>query len=231
MVGAVGTNGGVELMSQEYELPSARFPALLAAGAAQDSSDTDAASTASSIDELRGHVFELIYRQMISLTGGRSNDLDDLVQDAVEQALRALPSFRGHSKLSTWTYRIAYRTLLKHRRWYGRWLRRFSLSLTGELPEVGSAKGASQINLEEQERLQRLRNALHKLSPKRRTVVILHDLEGLGVGEIAEVVQAKVTTVRSRLRDGRKDLAQLLQADEYFGVEACAQAEESEAHP
>jgi DNA-directed RNA polymerase specialized sigma24 family protein len=48
-------------------------------------------------------------------------------------------------------------------------------------------------------------------------VVTLHDIAGLDIAEIAEIVGTKEATVRTRLRDGRRKLAQLLKSDEYFG--------------
>ena len=66
-----------------------------------------------------------------------------------------------------------------------------------------------------------MRESVERLSPKRRAVVVLHDLEGIGVDEIAVIVDANVLTVRSRLRDGRRDLCRLLASDPYFGDEAC----------
>jgi RNA polymerase sigma factor (sigma-70 family) len=165
-------------------------------------------------------IFALVYRQMRSLVGGRA-EFDDLVQIAAEQALRSLPSFEGRSKMSTWTYRICYLTLLKHERWYRRWLRRFALTEPGELSEAEAETAPDDFVLEQLERSARLRRAVAQLSPKRRTVVVLHDLEGLSVEAVARVVEANPLTVRSRLRDGRKDLARILSSDPYFGDEAC----------
>ena len=168
----------------------------------------------SAADEL----FPLVYRQMRSLAGGKP-DFDDLVQIAAEQALRSFSSFGGRSKLATWTYRICYVTVLRHERWYRRWLRRFTLSEEGELDVNTPAPDAP--SLEEFERAARLRQALEQVSPKQRTVVVLHDLEGRGIEDIAAVVGANPLTVRSRLRDGRRVLARILTADAYFGDDAC----------
>lgn len=164
-------------------------------------------------------LFALVYRQMRVLAGRR--DVDELAQAAAEQVIRALPSFAGHSKLSTWTFRICYRTLRKHDRSLSRWLRRFALTADGELPEVALEGESADERLIEQERVDRLRVALGSLSHKRRTVVVLHDLEGLSIDEIAEIVGARLRAVRSRLRDGRRALAEILAADPYFGVAAC----------
>lgn len=169
------------------------------------------------VDERR--IFELVYRQMRALCPRAGADLDDLVQDASEQVLRSLDSFEGRSKLSTWTYQVCYRTLLKRQRGYARWLKRFSLTRTGELPEPRWTPGEADVP-ERRERIRRLRAALDQLSPKRRAVVVMHDLEGMKSEEIAEVVGAPLGTVRSRLRDGRKDLLRSLSEDPYFGADA-----------
>ncbi|HKQ68580.1 MAG TPA: RNA polymerase sigma factor, partial [Polyangiaceae bacterium] len=172
-----------------------------------------AAAPARGIPAYGSHeIFALIYRQMWSLAG-RRRDFDDLVQAAAEQALRSLPSFEGRSKISTWTYRVCYFTLLRHQRWYRRWLRHFTLTERGELPETHSGGAADAVFLEDKERSARLRAAVARLPPKHRAVVVLHDLEGVTIESIASILKAKPFTVRSRLRDGRKALAQLLADD------------------
>ncbi len=79
--------------------------------------------------------------------------------------------------------------------------------------------------LEQRERAARLRQALEQVSPKRRLVVVLHDLEELELDENAAIVGANLHTVRSRLRDGRRLLAQALERDPYFGDGACSEEE------
>jgi len=170
-------------------------------------------------------VFALVYRQMRAFAG-RSADEDDLIQVAAEQALRGLARFETRSDVSTWTYRICYHTWLKHRRWYRRWLRRFAYSRDGELPERADPGPNAADALVAQERRRRLGEALARVSPKRRAVVILHDLEGLDVEQIAGVVGANPRTVRSRLRDGRARLAAELRQDSYFGDRACSETED-----
>jgi|HubBroStandDraft_4_1064222.scaffolds.fasta_scaffold330642_1 RNA polymerase sigma-70 factor (ECF subfamily) len=165
-------------------------------------------------------VFALVYQQVRRLAGHR--DVDELVQIAAEQAIRSLPRFAGRCALSTWTFRICYLTIRKHDRWYRRWLRRFTLTEDGQLPEATlEGRTSTDERMVGDERAGRLRAALDQLSPKRRTVVVLHDLEGFSIDEVAEIVRALPRAVRSRLRDGRRALAELLSRDPYFGVEAC----------
>lgn len=171
---------------------------------------------------LRAQVFELVCRHMRTLVGAHDPDYEDLVQAAAERAVRDLDGFAGSSRLSTWVYRVCYTTLLTQRRWYRRWLKRFTLSASGNLPEEALPQAAGcERSLDERARAQRLHAAIAKLSEKRRTVVVLHDLQGLDVNEIAEIVKANVLTVRSRLRDGRRDLAARLRRDPFFGDEVC----------
>jgi RNA polymerase sigma-70 factor (ECF subfamily) len=160
----------------------------------------------------------LLYRQMRSLTGP-AQELDDLVQAAAERALKALPTFEGRCALSTFTYGIVYRTLIDHQRWYRRFQRRFALTAREDVEEPSFPRN-SDTDLRELERARRLYLALAKLPSDKRATLVLHDLEGLDVAEVATISNANERTVRSRLRDGRKRLAELLRCDPMFDPEA-----------
>ena len=153
----------------------------------------------------------------------RRAELDDLVQAASEQALKSLPSFEeGRAGLSTWIYRVCcYLTLLRARSGASS---AAGFGASSSQPMAGSPRSRSARRpltrrSREGERAARLRAALATLSPKRRAVVVLHDLERVPADEIAAIVGAKIGTVRSRLRDGRKDLARALREDPYFDDE------------
>lgn len=164
-------------------------------------------------------VLRLLYRQMRVLAGPRP-DLDDLVQAAAERMIRALPRFEGRSTLSTFAYGVAYRTLLGHDRWFRRWRRRFAFTedekgLEPTHPDEGGEQAALRAR-----RSASLHRALAQLSPCKRAVIVLHDLEGIEMKDVATIVQVNERTVRSRLRDGRKKLAAILIADPHFDGEA-----------
>jgi len=153
----------------------------------------------------------MVYRSMRSLAGQHSVDLDDLVQMAAEQVMRSLPAFDRRSQLSTWVYVVSYRVLLRQRRWYRRWAARFSLGLEVHHEPMAEAPSQSQ-QLEAREQARRVRQLIGRLSEKYRAVVVLHDIEERSVAEIARIVASNELTVRSRLRDGRKQLAKLVRA-------------------
>jgi RNA polymerase sigma-70 factor (ECF subfamily) len=174
------------------------------------------ALTRESPDEL----LALLYRQMRALAGPRQ-DLDDLVQAAAERALRALDHFEGRCALPTFTYGIVYRTLLDHQRWYRRFQRRFTLDSREEPDELAFPR-SPETDLRELERARRLYAALDRLPNEKRATLILHDLEGLDVADVAAICGAKELTVRSRLRDAHKKLAELLREDPLFDPEVPA---------
>ncbi len=157
----------------------------------------------------------LLYKQMRSLVGPRPG-LDDLVQAAAERALRSLPSFDGRSSLSTWTYSIAYRTMIDQQRWYHRWTRHFSFSEDHGIDEPPDTGLSSEAAVMQRARAKRLHEALDQLPAAKRAVIVLHDLEEIELKQVAAIVDANERTVRSRLRDGRRKLAVLLEADPLF---------------
>jgi RNA polymerase sigma-70 factor (ECF subfamily) len=127
---------------------------------------------------------------------------EDAAQDVFVAIYRGLKSFRGEAQLSTWIYRIAAR----HASHLGRRRRmRSFLSLLPwqeaepePEPQPDPAEKASELRL-----LDRL---LAKLSPKKRMVLVLFEIEGLGVNEIAQVMGCPPNTVWSRLRHARAEL-------------------------
>ncbi len=172
------------------------------------------------VRESPDQLLALLYRQMRALAGPRQ-DLDDLVQAAAERALKALERFEGRSSVATFTYGIVYRTLIDQQRWYRRFQRRFSLDAREEPDELAFPR-SSETDLRELERARRLYAALDELPNEKRATLILHDLEGLDVADVAAISGANERTVRSRLRDAHKKLAEILRNDPLFDPEVPA---------
>jgi len=130
------------------------------------------------------------------------HDADDAVQNALIAIVRALPSFDGRSKFSTWVYRIATNAALDE----VRRIRRRPLPVDDEIlapPPVadGSAAVDAQIAV---------RGALEKMPEEFRVAMVLRHVADLDYAEIAEILGVPVGTVRSRLSRGREQLAELL---------------------
>jgi len=153
-------------------------------------------------------LYEAVHSRMRSLAGPAASDLDDLIQMAAEQTFKSIERYDGSCALTTWVYAVCYRVLLNHRRWYRRWKVRFTY-LGAEHDAPLEVPPPPEL-LEARARARDLHRALSRMSDKYRAVVVLHDLEELGIEEIARIVSCGQLTVRSRLRDGRKQLSRLL---------------------
>jgi RNA polymerase sigma-70 factor (ECF subfamily) len=156
-----------------------------------------------------------IYGLCYHLTSNHE-DAADLAQDAMIKAWKALRSFKGDSSFYTWLYRIAYNTVLNHLK--QRRHRTPHLSLndldfnaehTPELLElISTITPRRDVGLAELH--QKLNEAMLRLSEEHRTVVTLHDIQGLPHDTIAEIMQCNPGTVRSRLHYARQQLQGLL---------------------
>jgi RNA polymerase sigma-70 factor (ECF subfamily) len=133
-------------------------------------------------------VFQLI-RRMI---GGERADAEDILQDVWIQAVRALPQFRWEATFSTWLTGIA---INQTRTW---WRRRGARPFD---PVDERALVARDLPLGQRIDLEA---ALAQLPDGRRTVLVLHDIEGLTHEEIAERLGVAVGTSKSQLFAARR---------------------------
>ncbi len=159
------------------------------------------------VRKFRERLFSVLY----NLTGNRE-DAADLTQDAFIKAFRSIGNFKGKSSFYTWLYRIAVNGAISHlKRNKGR--RFFSFENMND--EEGSAReilehltagSRTEKPTVLKELQERLNEALHKLSVKHRTAVVLHEIDGLTHQEIAEITNTSEGTVRSRLHYAKQQL-------------------------
>lgn len=140
-------------------------------------------------------------------------ELEDLVQDVFVQVYRSLESFRGQARLSTWVYRIAVNVVLMHRRSARA---RPTFARPEDCPPACSPGLDPEDELVQRKNVEALYRHLGQLSEKKRTVYILHEIEGLSPSEIAKIVEAPILTVRTRLFYARRELLAFFQADPYL---------------
>ena len=127
---------------------------------------------------------------------------EDIAQDVWIQIFRALPSWRGDAKFSTWVHRVAINRALN------------SLRRTRRLAsiETGIEEDSAVVEQESERSMlaQTIEEATRKLSPGARTVFLLHDVEGFTHEEIATELGITAGGSKSQLFKARAKLRKLL---------------------
>jgi RNA polymerase sigma-70 factor (ECF subfamily) len=151
---------------------------------------------------------------------GSEDDARDLCQEAFLKAYRALPSFKGEARFSSWLYQIAINLCRdRMRRRKGRTL--VSLDQVENGTTLG-AHGPSALDLvEERDLARRVAAAVASLPEEQREVLVLKEYQGLTFLEIAETLELPISTVKTRLYRG---LGQLRARLEQQGVRGAAPA-------
>src|SRR5262249_30657032 len=118
-----------------------------------------------------------------------------------------------------WLYRIAVNAAISLKRKQRVALRVTAAREGGGVAEPLDTAEDSQpghaLEKAEEERL--VQNALNRLSPEHRAVLIMKDMEGQKYETMAEVLQVPIGTIRSRLHRARVELRELLRAEEERG--------------
>ena len=153
-----------------------------------------------------------IQRYLIRMVG--ELEAEDLTQEVFVRLSRALPSFRGEAKLSTWIYRIATNAALDRLRSprFQEAEQDFSQARQAangeaELPDRNAWTGEPVPLVEPQvyrkEMSDCIQEYIRQLPEIYRTVLALSEIEGLSNAEVAEVLGVTLDTVKIRLHRAR----------------------------
>jgi len=172
---------------------------------------------------------EAAYAELVRRYGGRMLavarrylDGDDAAQDCVQEAFvaafRNLDGFEGRSSLATWLHRITVNAALQAlRRRRGRdevtiepWLPSFDDDGFLEGPTRMTAVGADELLAREDVRTE-VRAAIDRLPASYRNALMLRDIEGLSIREVAEMLGVTQTNAKVRLHRARTALKKQLE--------------------
>lgn len=147
---------------------------------------------------------------------GDPDDAADMTQETFIKAYRALSSFRGDSKFSSWIYRIASNVCLDFLRSRSRHPQ-VSLSTVDEDDRATFELPDMRQNPEEQLMkklgMEAVRRGLEQLPEQQRQILVLRELGGLSYAELAQTLGLEEGTVKSRIFRARKRLCALLLCD------------------
>ena len=137
-------------------------------------------------------------------------DAADLTQDALIRFIRAIGSYRGETKLSTWLYRLVVNLGIDRLRRRGAPpIRLDDEGVDLDLPSDDPNDDAASV-AERAEEAMTVRAAVAHLPDAQRLALTLHYFEDLRYEDVAEVMGIPVNTVKSHIRRGKERLAALL---------------------
>ncbi len=140
---------------------------------------------------------------------GQREDAEDTMQEVLLKSVPHLPKFDGPKALVVWLYKVAKNRCLMSRR-RSKFAPNPDLSLEELMPdrkELEQLGTDGSINPEafaiRSQEAGRLRDAIQKLPPQYRIVLVMRDMEGLTDEEVAEITGLRSGTVRVRLHRAR----------------------------
>jgi len=147
-------------------------------------------------------VFNVAYKFV-----GKHDEAEDLTQDIFLKIFKSLSTFDRRANFQTWLISVSrnlcidhYRSVRKERETIDRDVDANELSPLSRDPGPVAA-------LEQQDRVQLLREAMASLPETLRTAVLLRDIQELSYQEIADQLRLPEGTVKSRINRGRTELA------------------------
>jgi RNA polymerase sigma factor, sigma-70 family len=158
------------------------------------------------VSEYQAKIYSLTYRML-----GNHDDAVDALQEILIQVNRSLNSFAGKSSLYTWVYRLSTNVCLnfrkknshKHVEWNEDSL--YTAMLPMERPNEDPDKMC-----ETKYKQFLVQQAILQLPETQRAVVVLHDLEGVPIPNIAGILDINITAAKSRLHRGRAALHRII---------------------
>ncbi|MEH6765392.1 MAG: sigma-70 family RNA polymerase sigma factor [Aequorivita antarctica] len=155
------------------------------------------------VDRYKDLVFTLSIRML-----KHREEAEEVSQDTFIKVFKALPKFKGDSKLSTWVYKVAYNTCLdrikKNKKHYN------DVAIDSftehQIKTVDNALDA----LEEKEQQQTIQDCLQQLASKDSFLLSLFYFEELSLEEISHIVNMEANTVKVNIHRARKRLAIIL---------------------
>ncbi|MEE9450669.1 MAG: sigma-70 family RNA polymerase sigma factor [Ignavibacteriaceae bacterium] len=170
----------------------------------------DASAFRNLVDEYQVKVLNVSYRFV-----NNREDTEDIAQEVFIEVHRSIEGFRGDSKLSTWIYRITVSKSLDFLRMKSRKKRFGKMKyLNGEEETEEQIPASNTVNpekeLENQDRIRVLMNAIGTLSENQRVAFTLSKIDELSYKEIAEVLGSTISSVESLIHRAKVNLRKKL---------------------
>lgn len=146
---------------------------------------------------------DALERMALRLTGNQS-DADDLVQDVLTNLYARRHSIEEVDDLQPWLLRVLYRRFVERSRRESP--QRDATKETERAEETESEGETPDAVFERMLTAERIQRALDRLSDSHRHLILMHDVEGYSLPEIATIMDVPEGTLKSRLHRARGNL-------------------------
>ena len=157
------------------------------------------------------HAYPGRKNRRVCLLPRSEEDAEELTQDTLMKAFEHLSSFNGKSSFSTWIYRIAYNTALS-------FLRKKNVEQTviddNQWNRISDTQIDDALNNESEEQIEKLQQALTKLTAEERALVTLFYEEEHSIQELAQILNLNEGNIKVKLHRLRKKLYVLMQKED-----------------
>jgi len=155
------------------------------------------------VEKYKRQAFFIAYRLV-----GNTEDAHDLSQDAFLKAYRALNTFRLDASFKGWFFQILKNTCISHLR--KRKTRKVDQTVDSDSIYIADTDPNPEDIAANNSMIAMLNEAIDKLSPARKEVIILREFKGYSYEEISRIAGISVEKVKSRLHYARKQLTEEL---------------------
>lgn len=161
----------------------------------------------SELFELHGdRIFNWCFRML-----GNREEAEDMAQEVFINAFKAIESFQGDSKLSTWLYRIASNVSKNRIKYLARRQDRAKAEFDEKIDRNAAAAAITSptqarrpdVHVEGQELEKIMQQAIAELDEDHRILIVLRDIEELSYEEIFAITDLAEGTIKSRLHRAR----------------------------
>ena len=162
------------------------------------------------LDQLIERYHYRLYRYLLCLAGSRET-AEDLFQETWIRVLERGRQYDGKAKFEPWLFAIARHLVidLQHRR-HPRHLDSLDAQPDGPSEVEAQDQPSALEFVAQREKSEWVGAAMRRLPAPYREVLVLRFQEEMALGEIAEIVSAPLSTVKSRLYRGLEAMGQLL---------------------
>ena len=156
----------------------------------------------------------MVYNVALQYTQNKQ-DAEEITQDVFVLVHEKMSTFRNEAEIKTWIYRISINKSLDFLR-AKKAVKRWSILTAKSIDDTNGVSGVSDFNhpgvqLEQKEALTFLFSCINQLNERQKTALILVKIEGMELGEAAEIMELTYKAIESLLSRAKSNLKLIIE--------------------